>query len=179
MKLKFFSRIPTWDKIAPVYAVIVLMVYTWTILWYFWKIPSWLLFMTVWELLSAFSFALATNLLESLTVLFLILLLCIILPKKWFYDVFVSRGATLALSGLWYMTVLAKQFEIKKDYPTVLLAWTPAILAAIVLLVVIVGLIPLARKIIEALAERLTVFLFISIPLSILALVGVAVEMLF
>jgi hypothetical protein len=93
--------------------------------------------------------------------------------------VFVSRGATLALSGLWYMTVLAKQFEIKKDYPTVLLAWTPAILAAIVLLVVIVGLIPLARKIIEALAERLTVFLFISIPLSILALVGVAVEMLF
>jgi hypothetical protein len=176
--LAIFSRIPRWEKIASVYAVIVLMIYGWTILWFFWKLPSWLYFLTVWEILSALSFSLATNFLESLLVLSALLLACIILPRKWFYDVFVARGCALAISGLGYMMLLANQFQLKMDYPGVWLAWTPAVLAIIVLISVIVSSVPFMRKELEAMAERLTVFLFISLPLSVFVVISAAFQVL-
>jgi hypothetical protein len=176
--LAISRRFPGWGQIAPVYAVIVLILYTWTILWFFWKIPSWLLFMNIQELLSAFAYALATNLLESLAVLSALILASMILPGRWFKDLFVARGAMLAAAGLGWMIFVANQFKIKADYPGWLIDLSPLVLVGIILLVVAAGAIPSVRRTIEALAVRLTVFLFLSIPLSVLALFIVGIQSL-
>jgi hypothetical protein len=49
----------------------------------------------------------ATNLIESLIVLCLPMLLTIILPKRWFGDLFVSMSAALAIAGLGYTMYVA------------------------------------------------------------------------
>jgi hypothetical protein len=43
--------VPGWGQIVPVYAVIVLIVYGWTITWFSWRFPGWLLFLKASEIL--------------------------------------------------------------------------------------------------------------------------------
>jgi len=74
------TRFPSLQENLQVYAVIVAFLYTWTILWLFWELPSWLNFLTVGEILPIFAYALATNLLESLLVLAGLNLVCFLLP---------------------------------------------------------------------------------------------------
>ena len=173
------GRLPGWAGIPPVYAVIVLILYTWTIMWFFWKIPSWLLFMNLGELLSAFSFAMLTNLLESLVVLILVLLPALVLPAGWFREAFTARGSVLAAASLGWMMFVADKFQIKADYPSALINGSPLVLAVIFALSVLVGMHPTLRKLIESVADRLTVFLFVSLPLSLLALIYVGIDAIF
>lgn len=172
---KFLSQLPTWEQVIPVYAVIVLVVYTWTILWFFWKVPSWTFFLNVGEVLTVLAYSLATNFAESLLVLCAPVLLSLILPRKWFRDVFVARGAALSASGLGYMVFLANQFRNKDDYPTLYLQiWSVALALALIALVVYAcGRIVVARKITVALADRLSIFVYILVPLSIVSLLVV------
>ncbi len=153
--------------------MIVLIVYTWTILWFFWKLPSWLFFLNISEILTAGTYAFATNFAESLLVLTALVILSLALPKSWFHDVFVSRGSSLAVATLGYMIFLGNQFKSKIDYPAVpLKIWSvPLALAAIVLLVFLAGRISILRKTFEFISERAIVFLYITIPLSIISLV--------
>jgi hypothetical protein len=166
-------RIPSREKIAPVYAVIVLMVYSWTILWFYYNIPAWLGFLNVGDLLSIFTYSMATNFLESLVVLAGIVLFSIILPHKLFLDAFVARGAALAILVLGLMMYIAKQFSTKQYYPAELIRWSPAILLVILVLVFFLGRVPFLRKTLEFFADRAIIFLYISIPVSILSIIAV------
>jgi hypothetical protein len=176
--LVIFKRIPAWGQVAPVYAVIVLMVYTWTSLWFFWKLPSWLFFLNSGEIVIAFAYALATNLVESLAVLCAPLILSMTLPKEWFYDRFVARGAALAISGLGYMMYIAFQFKTNADYPSLTLkAWSLALAVGIILLIVyMAGRLSFFRKLFEFLADRAIIFLYISLPLSLISLVVIIIR---
>ncbi len=172
----FLRRLPSWAQIIPVYGVIVIIIYTWTLLWFFWKVPSWLYFLNAGEILVILAYSLATNFAESLLVLCGSLFLALVLPRKWFYDVFIARGATLSIAGLGYMIYLANQFTNKNAYPTISLqAWTVLVaLAGIAVLVYLSGRISLLRKILEVVADRVAIFVYVLAPLSIISLIVVA-----
>jgi hypothetical protein len=175
------NRIPKLEEIARVYAVIVIVVYSWTIMWFLWKLPSWLFFLNGGEILTASTYVLATNLLESLAVLSAPLLLSLALPKKWFCDVFVARGTTVALLGLAYMIYLANQFKSNEDYPSLSLKpWSVALAMVLIALgVFFVGRASMARKVVEAFSDRATVFLYLSIPLSLMSLLVILGRLIF
>jgi len=176
--LAIFNRLPKVAQIAAVYAVIVFTVYSWTLLWFFWKYPSWLYFLNIGEILTVLAYSLATNFFESLVVLIAPLAVTVILPKKWFYDAFVARGVALVLPILGYMMYIAFQFESKLDYPTEALNWAPVILAVTLLLVFVVGRVGFLRKVIEVFADRATIFIYLTIPLSLISVLVVVVRML-
>ena len=94
------KRFPTRAQILPVYAVIAFIVYAWALLWFFWKLPGWLYFLNIDSIFSALTYVLATNLLESVVVLCGPLALAVVLPSRWFRDVFVARGSSLCIAGL-------------------------------------------------------------------------------
>ncbi len=166
---------PTRAQVAQVFAVIVLMVYSWTIIWFFYKFPSWLYFLNVGEILTVLAYSLATNLAESLTVLCGSVALSLVLPRKWFHDVFVARGGTLAIAGLGYMMYVASQFTSKEGYPSLTLKpWSVAVvLVLIVALVYVAGRSRIFRRIVEVIADRATIFLYLYMPLSAVALMVV------
>jgi hypothetical protein len=168
---RFRQRIPSRAQLAAVLAVIVLILYTWTILWFFWKLPSWLYYLNAGEILNVLSYSLAVNLVESLVVLAVPVLLAVLLPKKWFSDVFVARGAALAMAGLGVLIYVAYHFPMKDVFPVSLLTplFIAPALALIVLLVFLAGRVLLLRRGIEFLADRGTIFLYILIPLSLVS----------
>lgn len=173
------KRLPKWSQIASVYSMIVMVIYSWTMVWFFWKFPSWLNFLSIWEILKVLCYSIATNLLESLVVMVPFLVLAVILPRKWFLDDFVSRSVPPILIGLGYMMYLANQFQGKEDYPSDVLHLVPVVTLAILVAVIIVGRIDFLRRLIENFADRAIILLYISIPLSLFCLLVVLIQLVF
>jgi hypothetical protein len=174
------SRLPSRQQLAQVYAIIVLLIYSWTILWSFWKLPTWRIFLTAWEIAGALSFSLATVLVESLAVLGIPVLAALCLPRRWFGEVFVARGGALAATALGYMMFVGDRLKYEMEYPKLPLeSWLLALpLAAIVLIVYAAGRVTWLRRASEALGERATIFLFLMPPLSIVAILVLVIRAL-
>jgi hypothetical protein len=177
--LAIFNRLPKWPQIAAVYAIIVLVAYTWTILWFFWKLPSWLYFLSIGEVLTVFAYAMATNLLESLLVLCLPLGVSLVLPRKWFSEAFVARGVIVVLSALGYAAFIMYQFQSREDYPSGIIRLIPVVFLASLVLAYLAGKVKFLVKALDFFAEQATIFLYITLPISLVSLVVVIVRSLF
>jgi hypothetical protein len=176
------KRLPSRDEIIPVYATILFPIYSWTIYRLLWNLPSWQkeLF-SIWDILALGAYGLAFALVESLTVLGFILLLSIALPAKYLRDKFVAQGSAV----LWVFFILAiiAQYAIAS---IVFLSWSikeyvissTLILGVSILLLTIAPHFLICRfekleRFFTSLADRMTIFLFIYLPLGILSLIVV------
>lgn len=176
----FLKRFPARAQVLPVYAVIAFILYAWTLLWFFWKLPGWMFFLSAGNILDALVYALAVNLVESLLVLGGVLALAWVLPGRWFRDVFVARGAALGIAGLGYLMFLAYEFRDKMSYPKLdLPAWSvPLALVAIALVVYACGRFGVVRRVLEAIADRATIFVYILVPISLLSMLVILIHSL-
>ena len=176
LKAWFQKRMPPAQQMAAVYGVIVLVVYGWTIYWYFWKLPSWLYFMTVGELVTAYAYALPVNFLESLLLFSIPFLWALLLPPLWFRDQFVAQGTALTILAA---LVLAKYLSVITELQALPpgLNWIfPLTVVGILAIVFLVGRIKILCKILEEIANRAVIFLYVFLPLSALALIVVFIR---
>ena len=173
------GKIPKLEQIAPVYAVIVAIIYPWTLTRYFWKLSSWLLFASVGDFAAFFAYMVFVNLVESILVLLAPLALSVLLPRRWFYDHFVTRSVALVLFGLGFLIYLNRNLHADSAFPLALIRGIPLAAVAILVFTFLVDRVSLIRKLLEELANRLTIFLYISIPVSAIALLIVLVRNIF
>lgn len=177
--LSIIKKIPKLEEIAPVYAVIVMMIYPWTLTRFLWKLSSWILFASVGDLAALFAYMVVVNLVESILVLLVPLVMSIILPHRWFYDRFKTRSISLVLFGLGFLVYLNRNLHADSPFPLTLVRWIPMAAIAILGLVFLVDQVGFLRKVLEEVANRLTVFLYISIPISAIALLVILVRNVF
>src|SRR5690242_176211 len=90
------KRLPNRQAILQVYAVIAVMLSGWTITAFLWKLSAWLLILNISEIITVFSYSLVVNLIESLTVLLLLLVACVLMSPSVLRDNFEVRGTILA-----------------------------------------------------------------------------------
>ena len=173
------SRFPKWKELAPVYAVIVMMVYGWTIILFSYRLPGWLYSLNLGEILNNLAYSISVNFLESLVVLLGVVLLSVILPGVAFRDAFISRGVILSALTLGLMMYIASQFSTKQYYPSEIIRWSPLILAGIGVVAFFVGRVALLRRVVEWFADRAIIFLYISIPFSLISLAAVFAQVVF
>jgi len=174
------NRFPGLQQILAVYGLISLIIYCWTLIWFFWKLPSWENFMNMGEIAIVFAYAMAANFLESLIVLIMPLSLCAVLPAKWFKDFFLSRSASLVILGLAYMMYISSHIASNDDsYPTDIVRLIPVVGLLILILTFLVGRIGLLRKLLEGLAERATIFSYIFLPIGFISLLVIIIRNVF
>lgn len=176
LKAWFQKSMPPAQQMAAVYGVIVLVVYGWTIYWYFWKLPSWLYFMTVGELVTAYVYALPVNLLESLLLFSIPFLLALSFPPRWFRERFIAQGTAFTILAA---LVLAKYLSVitaLQALPSGLNWMFPLTVMGIALIVFLVGRINLLCKVLEEIASRAVIFLYVFPPLSVIALVVILIR---
>ena len=171
------DRLPPTQQIFAVYGISALLIHGWTLIWFFWKLPSWEYFLNFGEISSAFAYAMAVNLLECLFILFALLLFCMALPRSWFRDVFLSRAALLVILGLGYVMFIALNIPYNSDsYPANLVRLIPVFGLLILVLVFFVGRIALVQKLIENVADRATIFTYIFGAVGFVSLLVVIVR---
>ncbi|HSL27836.1 MAG TPA: hypothetical protein VK900_01450 [Anaerolineales bacterium] len=169
-------RLPSLQENIRVYAVIVALVYTWTTLWLFWDLPSWLYFLTIPEILPLFAYAFTTNLLETGLILVGLNLLAALLPRAWFRASFVARSFWLLALGMGYLMAFASLLGKEEDYPAGMLSWSPLVFGLIFIVSLLLDRFPRIRALAEQIADRLTIFLYLTIPLSLISLFVVLVR---
>ncbi|HKJ39434.1 MAG TPA: hypothetical protein VJ972_11710 [Anaerolineales bacterium] len=174
--LRIKDQIPTLNMIVPVYAVISFVVYGWTLYWFVYEIPGLLNYLLLSEILVMYLYTLTVNLLESLIILFLSLALCVLLPKKWFYKGFVFRGTLLSLFVTVYFFGLILRRSQIMVFSTNMVNWFPVFLLIAFLMIGLLEKIPFLKKMVESFADRMTVFLYINIPVSVLAVITVLIR---
>ena len=175
-RLGFVHRFPGLRDNLQVYAVVAVPVYGWTILWLFWELPSWLNFLAIGEIVPIFAYALTTNLLESVLLLAGLNLFCFVLPKSWFQDSFVASSFLFVLPALGYLMYFASLFRQEADPPAGLLLWSPVVLVACFFVSLFLSRIATVKTLVETVADRLTVFLYLIVPLSLLSLFFVLIR---
>ena len=175
------ERFPKVSAITPVYAVIAVPIFGWTITSGFWKLPAWLNFLTPGEITAIFAYALMTALLESLSVCALVLFFCFLLPARTFRDRFVVRGTWMAIGlALSVLGYAAFRGMTRFTYAEVsLVTWSIASILVIAVLVFLSGRVRFMAHLAEWISDRLTVFLYILIPLSTLSILLVFVRNIF
>ena len=177
--MNFVQKIPKLEQIAPVYAVAVAMLYPWAISRFLWRLPSWLYFSSAGEIGVIFAYMMVVNLIESALILLVPVFLSVILPKKWFYERFVTKGALLLSLGLGYVMYFDDHLNYQSPFPLDLVYLTPLIGAVILALVFLIDWLGFLSKILIGLSDRLIVFLYISIPVSLISLVIVLFRNIF
>ena len=115
---------------------------------------------------------------ESLLILCLPLVLGLVLPRKWFLDAFVTRSVIVVFSVLGYAAFILTQFNSREDYPGSIIRLFPLVLLASLGLAFLAGKIKPLTRVIDFFSEHATVFLYISIPLSLIALLVVLVRVI-
>jgi hypothetical protein len=170
------KKFPHWKQIALVYAVAVVMIYAWSLLHFFWRLPSWLYFSTVGEIVVILAYLFSVNFLESILVLLAPVFMSIILPQKWFHDRFVTKGILLVSLGLGYLLYFDGKIQADAPFPYELAKWTPLIFVPILALVFLLDRVGFIGRILEELADRLTIFLYIFVPLTAVSLLIVLIR---
>ncbi|RJP51072.1 MAG: hypothetical protein C4583_09785 [Anaerolineaceae bacterium] len=174
------SRLPALDAILPVFAVISFLVYGWTLVVFLWKVPSWMMFLTFGEILSVFAYSMTSAFLESLAALAILLLASMLLPARWMREVFVTRGSVAALFGLG--SIMLYMYRLSVTGYAVLHDLFPWTWIALALSLLLTFLAPRLRFVIRSVAwisDRLIVFLFLLLPISLVSVIVVIVRNLF
>ena len=149
------------------------LVYTWTLFTSFWKLPSWLFFLQVGEILSIYAYAFVVNFIESLLLLLIVLLPAILLPREWWADTFIPRAFALILiilgSAALHMS-LYRTPDTRAVFISGQLFWWIGTFLLGLLLTWVAGRVKWIRSALENMADRFVIFLYIYLPLTMVAL---------
>lgn len=174
------DRLPSFQQIIPVFAVTCMMFFGWTAFRFSQKLPSFLLYLRLDEIVSIYSYALVTDFAESLIYILLVALVGFVLPKRLFRESFIASGALLSLLGVGYLMYLAFAVGQSKsmDFPWDVFAQAPAWVLGILLASVVLPLFAPIRSAVESFADRTIIFLYILAPLSAVGAVIVVINQL-
>jgi len=179
LRLDLRSRRPAWNEAVSVYSVIVVILYTWTLLSFFRQLGAWSKFMLAGELLAVSAYLFAANFLESIVFFAGILFIGMILPRRWFLEKFMYRGALLSILVLGYLMYFVTRFTTWDKYPAYAVKALPYILPGIFLSAYLLDYVPYLRRAVELLAERTIIFLYLYIPVSMISLLFILVWNIF
>lgn len=180
MSDKLKSRFPALASLIPVYSVIVFLVYGWMLYRYAWRLPSWLHYLTMGELLGIFSYAMLTGLVESLLLLGFLVGVSVLLPAHFLRDVFIVRGTAISLG--WLVSLIGFWIIYERNSLVIesyMVAWTVGALLLSVFLAWFSTRIHWLGAFFSALSDRLVVFLFLLMPLTAFGLVVILVRNIF
>ena len=165
------KRLPRFPDIVSVYAVIASMLFAWAMLLFFWYVPSWLHFMSFDDLFSVFCYVMASSFIESISFLSLLLAASFFLPQKYLRDEFVPCGTAITLCAIGLIMLYdSNKINISLSKFAAIL-----VLSTVIASFLSTKIYPM-RKALIWLSDRLTVFLYILIPLSVLSIFAIIIR---
>ena len=166
------KRVPNRSEILAVFGIAVFVCFTWTLLHFFNKLSSFLLYFTVGEIGNVFAFMMAFTLLESILITAFLVLLSALLPSGWLRDGFALKGLIILAVGTATSILFQKFLD---DYPSTLILVSAVLvpLASIVALIALVQSMPRVRDILLSIQDRILIMSFVYVPVGLISLLSV------
>jgi len=169
---------PTRRSIFFVYSIIAYLVYSWTFITFFYKLPSWINYLKFNEIAVIFAYSMSTDLLESLLFLGEIILLYYLLSPVLFKCDFQIHGTWLAISFLGALMVYLIPVFKSIQMTIVPGVWILFSILFAILFSMIPTYVKSFRTIAIFLSERTTIFFWIFSFLSIASLLVLGIRFL-
>jgi hypothetical protein len=161
------NKLPPFDEISRLYATIVFLVYGWTSLAFFWKVPSWRYFLDLGEIVSILAYALSSTLFESVIILLLFVLASLVLPASWLRNKFVVRSSIVFYSLTFWVVLLTLSSLIQLPTTNDVLTLVLGFPLTAGLGMILVDKMPFLHRFMDYLSNQLTIFLYLWLPLSL------------
>jgi hypothetical protein len=168
--MSLLNRFPQKEQIVSVYAVGVTILYSWAI---FNTIESftvnWFLYFNGSDILVLVSYILAGSFLESIFLIGILLFISFILPTKILTDRFALRGTILTitfLGSIMFLYTKTSAFGILEN----ITLWGLFFITTTLVFIFLGERFYIVHKIVEAMADRCTIFLYIYLPISFLSM---------
>ncbi len=169
------ARLPSLQSIFQVYAVAAFMFSAWTITAFLWKLSAWFMILNLGEIFAIFSYGMAVNFLESLLLLLLLLGLSFLLPSSLLRDDFAVRGSILAAGIVGAMMAFVRlQMALGMAAGSSLWLAPLAVLVVTAILLLAAPRARFLRSAVSWISDRLTIFLYLLVPLFVLLSLYVA-----
>ncbi len=176
--LDFFKRrLPARDESLLVFSMAVFLVFSWSLRNLFFQFPALILSYNMWDILAIVSYMMGFALLESALVMMAITALAFLLPGKWFKNGFAYKGSfailALAAMSIFLQAVMTNQPKISwlgLQLGRAFFVWLVAVL--------LTAYVPFIKKIILDLLDRLTIFLYLYVPLGIISVAVITLRLL-
>ena len=141
--------------------------------------PAWLFYVNSWDLIGMFAYTQIFALLEGAVILLILILLGAILPVRFFRDRFVAQGsmAVLLTSGWAIAAQFANQYQIVVVWtPKTFFLWSVLDLISVGVSWVLIHRYKRLEEAINSFIERLTVLLYVYIPITFLSVIIVTLR---
>ena len=172
------NRFPHRSEIIAVLSIAVFVCFSWSILGFFHKLSSFLLYLKLGDIGAIFAYMMAFAMLESLAVTAILILLSALLPSNWLRDGFAYKGFVVLLIATADAFLFQKSLE--EIFPSilnlVLFSVVPIILIAI--LISLVHAQPKVQNLLVKVQDRFLIMLFLYLPIGLISLLAVTVRIL-
>ena len=172
------KKIPPLHEILTLYATIVFLIYGWASITFFWKVPSWLYFLGPGEIAAILSYTFVSSLLECTIILFIFLFASLVLPSRLLYNKFAVRGSLIVYSLTFWVVLFNLNSLIQLPTTSDVITFGIGALVTSALAMIIVDRISLVQRLVISLGNRLTIFLYLWLPLSLLGIVVIIFRIL-
>jgi len=184
LRSSFAERIPARTQVFPIFSIIVFFVFTWALYRISDQLPSWLRYLSLWNIVTLFIYVLASALFESFTVLGFVLLVCLFFPVRFFKGIFVAQGSAVVV----VLSLIAIMLQFNTNLIYSLQLWQ-LIGCSLLFLVAFLAFVPLfaslvkrsnrLQSLLEALASRMSVFGYFYTLIGFISLFVVLVRIIF
>ena len=178
---RLFDRLPDRQSTLSVYAFAVFIVYSWTLFTSFWKIPSWIYYLKLSDLIAIYSYSFLVNFIESGILLGISILLCLVLPQKFWKKGFVSKSVAFIgtlMGSIFYRIIQFIDPNLRREFVSGQQKWILITLTLIIIVILITSCVEWIRIRIEHISERFIVFLYLYLPLTAIALFVIIIRVI-
>ena len=174
-------KLPTRNEALPVFSTILFIVFSWMFFQFFIQVPSWIFYMDAQKLLVMFTYVVSFSLAESLILMGFVVFLDLVFPRRMFKEQFIAQGTVqvLIISIITYF--IRQRIELFEKLEIVKLLTIPVVALAVILLSVLLSAMIFKRfekapRLIESLADRMTIFAYLYLPLGVASLAVVVLR---
>jgi len=175
----FRRRLPQKSEIIWVFGVVIFAVHSWSIREFLYKVPAFLLYYSIGDVYSVFSYMMAFALLESAVVTALLVASAWILPSKLLREGFAYKGflAILVASilSIWFQGVLTNQYPANN----LLFVSSGIAVSVFVLLAFLFQKVGFLQRIALNLTNRLGIMAYLYVPLGLIGFLVYILRSLF
>jgi hypothetical protein len=162
--------LPRRGEVIAVLGVVVFAVHSWSILGFLNKLSAFILYFRVPEIAEVFAFMMASALLESLLITAVLVLLTLLLPASWLREDFAYKSFVILIVLTGASIYLQRMLRSNWPSPQIVITSWAAPLAGLVLFLVLGHFLPRFKRILLDIQDRLTIMLYVYVPLGILSL---------
>lgn len=172
-------KLPLRSEIQVVFGLLVFAVFSWSIRGFLYKLSAFMLYDDLGEIFGIFSYMMGIALLECGIIMLVLLSLAVILPKTWFRTGFGFKASLLVLVVGGAMIYLQSILTFRLPSVRTLVLLLAISIAFWIVLLLLATKVKSFRVVLDFILDRISVFLYLYVPLGVIGLVVVVVRNLF